>query len=100
MLRHRITLVILATLALAGESAAAEPDQVRAAVEQYCVACHAGATPQGELNLAAVVDDDFARHPELWEKVVRRLRGRQMPPEGKKRPDEATYAAVVSQLET
>src|SRR5205823_2018316 len=32
--------------------------------------------------------------------VVRRLRGRQMPPLGKKRPDDQTYVSVVSQLET
>src|SRR5207249_9176666 len=39
------------------------------------------------------------RHPQVWEKVVRRLRARQMPPAGRKRPDEDTYGAVVSQLE-
>ena len=35
-----------------------------------------------------------------WEKVVRKLRGRMMPPAGLPRPDEATYDALVSHLET
>src|SRR5262249_61812574 len=48
----------------------------------------------------SIVNEDVGRHPHGWEKVVRKLRARQMPPDGKKRPDEDTYAAVVSQLET
>jgi hypothetical protein len=52
------------------------------------------------LNLTAVVSADVGQHPEVWEKVARRLRGRQMPPAGRTRPDEDTYASVVSQLET
>src|SRR5215217_9526275 len=36
----------------------------------------------------------------MWEKVVRRLLTRQMPPAEKKRPDEGTYEAVLSKLET
>ncbi len=35
-----------------------------------------------------------------WEKVVRKLRGRMMPPAGVPRPDEATYNALVSDLES
>src|SRR5690348_15191661 len=101
MTRHRITLVLSAAAILlpAGELFAAEPESVRAVVEQYCVSCHAGDAAKGGLNLAAVADQDVARNPLVWEKVARRLRGRQMPPEGKKRPDEATYAAVTAQLE-
>jgi hypothetical protein len=37
---------------------------------------------------------------EAWEKVVRKLRSRAMPPAGRLRPDEATYDALSSQLET
>ena len=41
-----------------------------------------------------------ATNAEVWEKVVRKLRGRMMPPPGRPRPDEATYDSVVSYLET
>src|SRR5437867_3876333 len=43
---------------------------------------------------------DVSRHPEVWEKVVRKLRVRYMPPAGMPRPDERTYDDVVSSLET
>ena len=39
-------------------------------------------------------------NPDVWEKVVRKLRARQMPPVGKERPDDATYDAVIASLET
>src|SRR4029079_4687979 len=38
-------------------------------------------------------------NPEIWEKVVRKLRGRMMPPPGRPRPDEKTYDDVVASLE-
>ena len=38
-------------------------------------------------------------NPELWEKVVRKLQARSMPPQGVRRPDEATYHAVQAALE-
>src|SRR5262245_16042301 len=100
MMRHRITpvLSVASTLALASATFGAEPASVRAVVGQYCVGCHAAAEAKGGLDLASVVSDDIGRHSPVWEKVVRRLRGRQMPPAGRKRPDEDTYASVVSQL--
>src|SRR5205085_11969885 len=38
-------------------------------------------------------------HPEAWERVVRRLRARQMPPVDRERPDERTYETVSAWLE-
>jgi hypothetical protein len=46
---------------------------------------------------------DVARppeHPEVWEKVIRKLHGRMMPPQGMPRPDEATLDAFAASLET
>ena len=36
----------------------------------------------------------------VWEKVLRKLRGRAMPPAGMPRPDEATYNSLANYLET
>jgi mono/diheme cytochrome c family protein len=100
MIRCGIRLILVATSALASVTAfAAEPVSVRAVVSQFCLTCHDADGAKGGLNLAAVVSEDAAEHPQIWEKVVRRLRGRQMPPVGRKRPSEDTYTAVVSQLE-
>jgi hypothetical protein len=51
------------------------------------------------LALDAIVKANVTEHPEEWEKVVRKLRPRYMPPAGLPRPDEKTYDAVVSSLE-
>src|SRR4029079_11744396 len=39
------------------------------------------------------------RHPAAWERVVRKLRGRQMPPLDQPRPDERSYETVCASLE-
>ena len=41
----------------------------------------------------------IADRPETWEKVLRKLRTRQMPPQGARRPDASTYDATVAWLE-
>jgi hypothetical protein len=72
----------------------------RAVVNRYCVSCHNTALKAGELALDTISSQDVGQHPEAWEKVVRKLRARHMPPAGMPRPDERTYAAAVSSLET
>src|SRR5215213_4021323 len=71
-----------------------------ALVDEYCLSCHDQDHKKGSLALDTVAEQDVARHPEVWEKVVRKLRVRQMPPVGKERPDEATYTAVIASLES
>jgi hypothetical protein len=71
-----------------------------ALVDEYCVTCHDEDEKKGGLALDTVALQDVAQHPDVWEKVVRKLRARQMPPVGKKnRPDEAAYDAVIASLE-
>ena len=68
---------------------------------RYCATCHDEDEKKGGLALDTVALQDVSQHPDVWEKVVRKLRARQMPPVGKKdRPDEATYDAVIASLET
>src|SRR5262245_3846666 len=68
-------------------------------VEHYCLSCHDDDHKKGGLALDAILNAGVGDHPEVWEKVVRKLRARQMPPIGKERPDDATYDAVVAGLE-
>src|SRR5262245_50116104 len=72
----------------------------RAVINRYCVGCHNSALKTGGLTLDTISTQSVSQHPEVWEKVVRKLRARHMPPAGMPRPDERTYAAVVSSLET
>jgi hypothetical protein len=93
-------LVAVCAFATASDTRAEQPAApARTLLDTFCLSCHDADTSKGGLNLAPLVPADVASHPEVWEKVVRRLRGRQMPPAGKKRPDEDTYASVVAQLE-
>src|SRR5437899_9620054 len=72
----------------------------RAVVSQYCVGCHNSKVKAAGLALDTVSAENVSEHTEVWEKVVRKLRARYMPPPGLPRPDERTYDAVVSALET
>ena len=67
-------------------------------LDRYCVACHNTQTKTANLALDAIAPEAVSAHPETWEKVVRRLRARQMPPAGLPRPDDQTYAAVIASL--
>ena len=71
-----------------------------AVVEEYCLTCHDDLEKEGGFSLETV-SGDVSQHQDVWEKVVRKLRARQMPPVGRKeRPDEATYDATVKYLES
>ena len=71
----------------------------RLLVDQYCTSCHNDSKKTAELALDVVSAHRVEENAETWEKVVRKLRARQMPPVGLPRPDEATYDAAVSSLE-
>jgi hypothetical protein len=42
------------------------------------------------------VADDVPSHADVWEKVIRKLRTRQMPPVGEPRPDDTAYDAAIA----
>ena len=95
------TLVLLIVLASLARAASPPPPSLeRSLVDQYCIGCHNATTKTAGLTLDTVSTEETSRHPEVWEKVVRRLRARQMPPAGLPRPDEATYNAVLISLES
>jgi len=67
-------------------------------VNRYCVGCHNTKTKAGDFTLDTLLATNVTQHPEEWEKVIRKLRPRYMPPVGLPRPDEKTYDAVVASL--
>jgi hypothetical protein len=67
-------------------------------VDLFCVECH-----NREDRIAGLALDDLAaeapgRNPDAWEKVVRRLATRQMPPADAVRPSARTYEAFLATL--
>jgi hypothetical protein len=66
-----------------------------ALLTRYCVTCHNERLATAELRLDRVSIELIDEHPETWEKVVAKLRARQMPPAGMPRPDERALDALA-----
>jgi hypothetical protein len=67
-------------------------------LDTYCISCH-----NQRLKAAALDTVDAATphaNPDVWERVITRLRAQSMPPTGRPRPDAATYQAIAGSLET
>ena len=70
-------------------------------IESYCLDCHNPDTKKGKLSLEGLDPANpahLAAQPALWEKVLRKLDHRQMPPVGEPRPDAATYDRNAAEL--
>ncbi|HKC56220.1 MAG TPA: c-type cytochrome domain-containing protein, partial [Vicinamibacterales bacterium] len=72
----------------------------RAALDRFCVTCH-----NARLRTAGLLlDQADVDHPEAdaatWEKVLHKLRAREMPPAGVPHHDDATYSWLAAYLET
>src|SRR5436190_17547119 len=91
--------IILTSAISATPVAPQDVPAARASFDQYCAGCHNDKLKTGGLSLNLDISRP-GEHPEVWEKVVRKLRGRMMPPPGRPRPDERGYDALVAYLET
>ena len=81
-----------------GAAAAARSPQ-RLLLDRYCVTCHNESLKTAGLTLDLLDVDDVAARPEVWEKVVRKLRAGLMPPMGRPRPDREAYDGFAGWLE-
>jgi len=75
------------------------PASYRATITRYCVVCHNERLQTAGLMLDQMDVAQVGDSPEVWEKVVRKLRTRGMPPSGMPRPDEAFYDSFAGYLE-
>ena len=69
-------------------------------VQRYCVGCHNTRVKAGGLLLDQLDAGQPEQHPEIFEKVIRKLRTGMMPPSGAPRPDRATLDRLASTFET
>jgi hypothetical protein len=99
-------IVVLATAAGQGQSSSPTPTLSTsqsphgALINQYCVTCHNQRAKTGGLALDTLPLSNIPAGAETWEKVIRRVRGGQMPPAGMPRPSQAALDALVAHLET
>jgi Protein of unknown function (DUF1592)/Protein of unknown function (DUF1588)/Protein of unknown function (DUF1585)/Protein of unknown function (DUF1587)/Protein of unknown function (DUF1595)/Planctomycete cytochrome C len=109
MFYGRIAIVIIAgTIAL---FSVREPSTVRASpagasktalyqfIESNCLDCHDESEKTGGLALDKLLASNVGDNQQAWEKVVRKLTTRQMPPAEMPRPDEKDYEAAVASLD-
>ncbi|MCA1585738.1 MAG: DUF1587 domain-containing protein, partial [Acidobacteria bacterium] len=77
-----------------------DPVAQTALVKQYCTTCHSDRAKAGGLSLASFEAGSVSEHPDVAEKMIRKLRAGMMPPAGAKRPDDATIASLAAALES
>jgi len=83
----------------AGQTSAAGAPPQLTTIQQYCVACHNDRAKVAGLSLEGVTADSIGQHADVFEKAVRKLRGRVMPPPGARQPDAAAVDSLVGFLE-
>ena len=71
-----------------------------ALIDRYCLACHNARLRTAGVVLEGLDVSNVAPGAATWERVLRKLRGREMPPAGRPRPDEAEYDALATELAT
>ncbi len=68
-------------------------------LESHCVACHDGDDAEGGIDLS-----EYSETPQIeqnladWDRVVRVLKGREMPPEGELQPSDAEFSLAVAEI--
>lgn len=71
----------------------------RALMNRYCLACHNDTLKTAGLTLQTIDVGKVPEGAQTWEKVLHKLRGREMPPAGWPRPDSAAYDAFANYLQ-
>jgi mono/diheme cytochrome c family protein len=82
-----------------GASQAATPAPQLATMQEYCVTCHNDRAKVAGVSFEGITPESIGQHPDIFEKAVRKLRGRVMPPPGARQPAAATVDSLVSYLE-
>src|SRR5687767_14145452 len=71
-----------------------------ATIKQYCAGCHNDRAKTGGVSFEGVTAESIGQRADVFEKAVRKLRGRVMPPPGARQPEAAAIDGLVAWLET
>ena len=92
----------VATIAVAlyqAPSHAQEPEPGGSLTGRYCLGCHNDSARTGGVSFQGLDPSDVSRHPEIWEKVLRKVGSGEMPPSDMPAPAPAERAEFVASLE-
>jgi mono/diheme cytochrome c family protein len=70
-----------------------------ATIKQYCTGCHNDRAKMAGVSFDGLKPENIVAHAEVFEKAIRKLRGRVMPPPGSRQPDAKAVDALVAWLE-
>jgi mono/diheme cytochrome c family protein len=92
---------VLQIKAVSQTATQAPGDQYQAMVKTYCTGCHNSKLPNppGGLALDTLNAQAPYEQPEIWERAIRKLRGRLMPPPGARQPEQKDVEGLVTWLE-
>ncbi|HXD75518.1 MAG TPA: DUF1587 domain-containing protein, partial [Vicinamibacterales bacterium] len=78
-------------------------DASRQTLTRYCAPCHNSTAKTAATQSGVILDNAdlsaVGQHPELWEKVLRRLHAGTMPPQGARHPSDADVHTLTALLE-
>src|SRR5579862_802525 len=94
------TMVLFLAANLGRTQAPASRQTAENAINEYCSDCHNAQVKAGGIVLDPTALNQPGDHAELWERVIRQLAAKSMPPVGNPRPDDATYKEFRTYLET
>ena len=78
---------------------ATQVDPHRAMLNTYCVGCHSARLKTGGLVLEGLSTKQVAANAAVWEKTLRKLRGRLMPPPGLPQPPQKDIDSFMAYME-
>src|ERR1700720_4409739 len=76
-----------------------ENDMQLATIKQYCAGCHNDRAKTGGVSFEGLAPESIGQRADVFEKAVRKLRGRAIPPPGARQPDAAAVDSLVAWLE-
>jgi len=100
----RLTFVVAILVSISRMAVARPDDPMQTFVAKYCLDCHGSKDPSGDTDLSSfriteLDNADSKFEPSVWERVLRRLQSRQMPPPDAVRPSEPEYVNLISQCD-
>ncbi len=96
MKRHT---ALLCLLALPAAVPAQVPAEQWTLIEEYCTGCHNSEDWAGQLAFDLLGENRITEHPAVYEKVLKKLSGRLMPPPGNPQPEQPRIDAFLAALE-
>src|SRR5213593_3998267 len=70
-----------------------------ATIKQYCAGCHNDRGKAGGVSFEGLTAESIGQRADVFEKAVRKLRGRVMPPPGARQPEAPVIDSLVAWLE-